>query len=64
VEHSRPDGSSVRIAMTPAQHWSARGVLDRRQTLWGGYAVMGQQRRFWFAGDTGMCPVFPEIGER
>ncbi len=56
--------SSIRIAMTPAQHWSARGIADRRQTLWGGYAVMGAQQRFWFAGDTGYCPAFREIGER
>jgi len=26
--------------------------------------VLGQQLRFWFAGDTGYCPVFNEIGER
>eukprot|EP00877_Chromochloris_zofingiensis_P006620 jgi/Chrzof1/2210/Cz11g06150.t1 len=57
-------GSRVKIVMTPAQHWSARGILDRRQTLWGGYAVIGQHQRVWFAGDTGYCPVFQEIGER
>lgn len=54
----------VRVMLTPAQHWSARGVFDRRATLWGGWAVLGQQLRFWFAGDTGYCPVFKEIGER
>lgn len=43
-------GSRVKIVMTPAQHWSARGILDRRQTLWGGYAVIGQHQRVWFAG--------------
>lgn len=54
----------VRVMLTPAQHWSARGALDRRHTLWGGWAVLGQSMRFWFAGDTGYCPVFKEIGER
>jgi N-acyl-phosphatidylethanolamine-hydrolysing phospholipase D len=54
----------VRVVLTPAQHWSARGAWDRRATLWGGWAVLGQQLRFWFAGDTGYCPVFKEIGER
>lgn len=46
------------------QHWSSRTGRDRRQTLWGGYAVLGKQLRFWFAGDTGYCPVFKEIGDR
>lgn len=41
--------------MTPAQHWSARGALDRRATLWGGWAVLGHDLRFWFAGEGGAC---------
>eukprot|EP00775_Hariotina_reticulata_P002822 gene2822-3115_t len=61
VEHP---GSKVRVVLTPAQHWSARGMFDRRTTLWGGWAVLGQQLRFWFAGDTGYCPVFRDIGAR
>lgn len=55
---------AVKICMTPAQHWSARGILDRRHTLWGGYAVLGANTRFWFAGDTGYCQIFKEIGTR
>jgi hypothetical protein len=41
----------VRVVLTPAQHWSARGALDRRATLWGGWAVLGHSLRFWFAGE-------------
>ena len=26
-------------------------MFDRRETLWGGWAVLGQQLRFWFAGE-------------
>jgi L-ascorbate metabolism protein UlaG (beta-lactamase superfamily) len=48
----------VRFVLTPAQHWSARGVLDRRKTLWGGWAAVGERRRFFFTGDTGYAPVF------
>lgn len=46
------------------QHWSSRKGWDRMASLWGGYAVLGEQQRFWFAGDTGYCPVFSDIGER
>lgn len=46
------------------QHWSLRSGLDRMATLWGGYAVLGARQRFWFAGDTGHCSVFQEIGRR
>ena len=42
-----------------AQHWSARGVFDRRATLWGSWAVKGRVLRFWFGGDSGYCPIFP-----
>ena len=30
---------SLKITSVPAQHWSARGVLDRFKTLWCGYVV-------------------------
>ncbi|KAI8475789.1 MAG: beta-lactamase superfamily domain-containing protein [Monoraphidium minutum] len=63
-EERQHPGSKVRLVLTPAQHWSARGVLDARRTLWGGWAVVGEAQRFWFAGDTGYCPVFKEIGAR
>lgn len=37
-------GSGVRIAFTPAQHWSMRSPWSRKASLWGGWAVLGQQR--------------------
>ena len=57
-------GSGVRVALTPAQHWSIRTPWSKKQSLWGGWAVLGPRLRFWFTGDTGYCNVFPEIGER
>ncbi|PSC74215.1 N-acyl-phosphatidylethanolamine-hydrolyzing phospholipase D [Micractinium conductrix] len=58
-------GSAVRVALTPAMHWSMRSPLSRKDSLWGGWAVLGEKRRFWFAGDTGYSPeLFPQIGER
>jgi N-acyl-phosphatidylethanolamine-hydrolysing phospholipase D len=54
----------VTVNCVPAQHWSARSLTDRNETLWSGWAVVGPTRRFYFAGDTGYFAGFVEIGER
>lgn len=55
---------SVQVVCTPARHASGRQVLDRDQTLWAGYALVGPRHRVYFSGDTGLFPEFAEIGER
>jgi N-acyl-phosphatidylethanolamine-hydrolysing phospholipase D len=50
------------VVFLPAQHWSSRTGLDKRRSLWGSYAVITGKQRFWFAGDTGYCPAFTDIG--
>ena len=70
---------AVRLVCLPAQHWSNRTPWDRDRTLWASWLVQGggpkrgghpeQQgctptQKFWFAGDTGYCPVFKEMGEK
>jgi N-acyl-phosphatidylethanolamine-hydrolysing phospholipase D len=52
----------VRIVCLPTQHWSGRGPFDARIALWGSYAVLGRERRFYFTGDSGYHPGFAEIG--
>jgi N-acyl-phosphatidylethanolamine-hydrolysing phospholipase D len=55
----------VTVVCVPAQHWSARTLRDQNRRLWAGWAVLGQARRFYFAGDTGYyAPLFQEIGRR
>ncbi|KAK9833519.1 hypothetical protein WJX81_000714 [Elliptochloris bilobata] len=46
------------------QHWSLRSGFDRRTSLWGGFAVHAGVHAFYFAGDTGYCPAFAEVGSR
>jgi len=59
---------SLRIAATPALHFSSRGIGDRGDTLWCGFALTAASgrrgRRVFFAGDTGYHPEFARIGER
>jgi len=54
---------NVEITCLPTQHWSARGPFDARVALWGSYAVVGSERRFYFAGDTGYFDGFARVGE-
>jgi N-acyl-phosphatidylethanolamine-hydrolysing phospholipase D len=54
----------VRFACTPAQHFSARGLGDRSETLWCGWALASATRRVYFAGDTALFPEFAAIAER
>jgi N-acyl-phosphatidylethanolamine-hydrolysing phospholipase D len=49
------------IVLTPAQHWSGRSLLDRMQTLWGGYVLLSDDAHVFFAGDTAYSRDFAAI---
>lgn len=53
----------IRFTAQPSQHWSARGLLDRRATLWASWRIEVEDHSIWFAGDTGYNDrLFKEIG--
>lgn len=52
------------ITLTPAQHFSARGLFDRNRALWGGFIIEAGGLRILHAGDSGYGPHFHEIGAR
>ena len=54
----------VEFNLTPVQHWSARGLGDRSQTLWGGWAVFGPDMHWYFSGDTGYSQDFTDTQKR
>ena len=46
-------GGGIRAHLAPADHWSARGVNDRRMALWGAYVLETPRGVIYLAGDTG-----------
>jgi len=52
----------VTIHCLPAQHWSKRSLNDDNRALWSSWAVTSNQKKFYFAGDTGYSSHFERIG--
>jgi len=52
------------ITVTPAQHFSARGMFDRNRALWGGFLIEAGGRRILHAGDSGYGAHALEIAAR
>ncbi len=48
-----PVSPGIVATVTPANHWSARAIGDRRMALWCGFFVDTPAGSVWFAGDTG-----------
>ncbi|MCE3224744.1 MAG: napepld [Nitrospira sp.] len=61
-DHRQVQGLTV--TCLPAQHFSGRTLWDGNRRLWSSWAVAGERKRFFFAGDTGYDPGFTEIGHR
>lgn len=59
-----PGGLAVTI--TPAYHWSSRGMGDYRMALWGGFFFETPRGSVYLAGDTALRTgaIFHEIRER
>jgi L-ascorbate metabolism protein UlaG (beta-lactamase superfamily) len=55
---------TLRFSLTPARHFSGRGLNDRFTTLWGSWVVEGRTRRVFFGADSGYSPTFREVGQR
>ncbi|WP_155835143.1 MBL fold metallo-hydrolase [Herbaspirillum sp. RV1423] len=65
----KTDADSLAIHFVPAQHWSARSLTDRAETLWGSWVIKtadGAAHPFsvFFAGDTGYSKDFQDIGRK
>jgi L-ascorbate metabolism protein UlaG (beta-lactamase superfamily) len=52
------------ITFAPTQHWSARGLFDKCESLWGSFFIKSPDLSIYFAGDTGLASHFKQIRER
>lgn len=51
----------VELILTPAQHFSGRGLRDRDSTLWGSWVISASRRRVFYSGDSGWLGRFAVI---
>eukprot|EP01137_Pigoraptor_chileana_P005821 Opistho-2@49417 len=58
------EGTGVKFACVPVQHWCRRTINNRNVCLWGGWVVQGPSENFFFAGDTAYCGSFKQIGKK
>ncbi|XP_077496800.1 N-acyl-phosphatidylethanolamine-hydrolyzing phospholipase D-like isoform X1 [Amblyomma americanum] len=61
--HLATEDNDLSFVFVPAQHWCKRTISDDNKVLWGGWCVISPEYRFYFAGDTGYCDVFKQIGQ-
>jgi L-ascorbate metabolism protein UlaG (beta-lactamase superfamily) len=54
----------LRLACTPARHFSGRSLSDRDATLWCSWVIEGRESKIFFSGDSGYGPHFKEIGDK
>ena len=52
------------VACLPARHFSGRTGLAGNGSLWASWALMGDEARVFFSGDTSLTPEFSEVGAR
>lgn len=55
---------SAQFTLEKAQHWSSRLIFDRNRYLWGSFMIETQNKKIFFAGDTGYNNHFKELKEK
>ncbi|NDU87048.1 MAG: MBL fold metallo-hydrolase [Ferrovum sp.] len=65
-QHATLMGNSgpVECHFDAVQHWSTRTLFDKDRTLWGSWAILSPDFRFWFSGDLGYSNDTTDIGRK
>lgn len=63
IDFVGPAGNKLTITSVPMRHWSNR-TGDRDKTLWCGYSVASQQKKFLFTGDTAWFDDLEQVGAK
>ncbi len=63
-ESKRVGDNQDEIFLTPLHHWSARGLFDQNESLWGGYVIRSAELKLFFGGDSAYGPFFKEVYSR
>ncbi|XP_062576107.1 N-acyl-phosphatidylethanolamine-hydrolyzing phospholipase D-like [Saccostrea cucullata] len=63
-EAELPGRSDFKFASVPCQHRCERTLWDAMKALWCSWIVKGPTKSFYFAGDTGYCCGFKQIGRK
>ena len=56
--------AAVQLTCLPVQHWTRRLRSPAYSRLWCSWSIASANCKLYFAGDSGYCPAFREIGER
>jgi L-ascorbate metabolism protein UlaG (beta-lactamase superfamily) len=62
--HETAKSGPITVTSLPAIHFSGRGLFDRNETLWSGYALTDGRTKIHFCGDTAPHPLYKELGRR
>ena len=54
----------IKLALTPARHFSGRSLGDRTTTLWGSWVIQSDSISIFFSGDSGYDSHFEQIGKK
>jgi len=56
--------NDIKITFLPAVHWSKRSLWDTNKTLWGNFLIEYDNKKIFFACDTGYGDIYKELGKK
>ena len=56
--------NDLKVTFLPAVHWSKRSLTDTNKTLWGNFLIEYNDKKIFFACDTGVGNIYKELGNK